>query len=102
MHHVLKIQAPIPPCLSDGIGRHARLKIWCPYGCVGSSPTSGTIKNSLTSCEIFLYRKILDDIRVDNRSMCLKIDFISRPEYFTYMIDTIGYKKCSQYIDRIM
>ena len=27
--------------LSDEIGRHARLKIWCPLGCVGSSPTSG-------------------------------------------------------------
>ena len=30
-------------CQSGGIGRRARLKIWCPYGRVGSSPTSGTI-----------------------------------------------------------
>ncbi len=32
--------------LSDEIGRHARLKIWCPLGCVGSSPTSGTITST--------------------------------------------------------
>ena len=30
------------PCLSDGIGRHNRLKICCPQGRVGSSPTLGT------------------------------------------------------------
>lgn len=29
-------------CPDGGIGRHARLKIWCPWGCVGSSPTLGS------------------------------------------------------------
>ena len=33
------------PC--GGIGRHARLKIWCPQGCVGSSPTEATKKLKL-------------------------------------------------------
>ncbi len=48
MKHVLRIKAPITTRPGDGIGRHARLKIWCPYGCGGSSPPLGTIKNSLT------------------------------------------------------
>lgn len=43
MHHVLLIKAPTAPRPGDGIGRHARLKIWCPYGCGGSSPPLGTI-----------------------------------------------------------
>ncbi len=30
-------------CRSGGIGRHARLKILCPYGRAGSSPACGTI-----------------------------------------------------------
>ena len=30
-------------CLGGGIGRRARLKIWCPQGRVGSSPTLGTM-----------------------------------------------------------
>ena len=41
MHHVLLIKAPTAPRPGDGIGRHARLKIWCPYGCGGSSPPLG-------------------------------------------------------------
>ena len=30
-------------CGCGGIGRRARLKIWCPQGRVGSSPTTRTI-----------------------------------------------------------
>lgn len=30
------------PCRCGGIGIHARLKIVCPNGLVGSTPTSGT------------------------------------------------------------
>ena len=29
-------------CRDGGIGRHARLKIWCPLGRAGSSPARGT------------------------------------------------------------
>ncbi len=29
-------------CRGGGIGRHARLKILCPYGRTGSSPVRGT------------------------------------------------------------
>ena len=37
-----------PSCRSGGIGRRAGLKIQCPQGRVGSSPTSGTILDSAT------------------------------------------------------
>ncbi len=35
-------------CRSGGTGRRARLKIWYPSGCEGSSPSSGTFPRRLT------------------------------------------------------
>lgn len=39
--------APVP-CQYDGIGRRNGLKIRCPYGRVGSTPTTGTALANVT------------------------------------------------------
>ena len=36
------ILLPDLECPDGGIGRRARLKIWCPQGCAGSIPVLGT------------------------------------------------------------
>lgn len=43
------VSAPFFFGLRDGIGRHAWLKIRCPLGCVGSSPTGGTSAVSVSA-----------------------------------------------------
>lgn len=48
-------------CQGDGIGRHARLKIWWLHGCVGSSPIPGNRRYIVWSGNensTFFYAKI--------------------------------------------
>ena len=42
LHGNTVILLPDLECPDGGIGRRARLKIWCPQGCAGSIPVLGT------------------------------------------------------------
>lgn len=42
-------------CRRVGIGRRDRLKICYPQGCVGPSPTAGTILKRNTSFDVFFF-----------------------------------------------
>ncbi len=45
-------------CPGDGIGRHARLKIWWLHGRMGSSPIPGKkLKDKVYENKLFLFYK---------------------------------------------
>ena len=46
-------------CPDDGIGRHARLKIWWPQGREGSSPSLGTKRKLPQTGNFFYFQKLV-------------------------------------------
>ena len=57
--YAIIMDVPIKICRCVGIGRRDRLKICYPQGCVGSSPTAGTIVtgSTITVLPISIYTR---------------------------------------------